>query len=283
VITWTLDGGYEAAYDSLTIIPSSQIAVNQTWCAFVRPHDGQTYGQIVAANCVTVAENGENIVPQVLTNTFYFEPWPPRSTQNLELYYDYFDQDNQPESKTEIHWYKNGDLQPQFNDLTTLPSWAISPGDHLSVTVHLHDGDVYGPSFSILAAVNSPPECSGVVVKPKDPLEGQALRVDLDKCVDRDNDPIEPAQISWYSGDQLRYYHESEPFLPHGLTSTDERWQATALPYDGFEYGRVVTSDIAIIQPRPDVTRTHHLYFPAALCSYPLPVWDSFHEDNDFE
>jgi len=71
-------------------------------------------------------------------------PMAPTTVDNLVGSYTYFDADGDPESGTEIRWYKNGALQTAYNDQLTIPSAATSLGQNWYFTVKPKDGLEFG-------------------------------------------------------------------------------------------------------------------------------------------
>jgi len=72
------------------------------------------------------------------------QPTNPNIEDDLIGSYSYSDPDGDPESGTEIRWYRNGALQGSFNDVLTVPSSATGVGDSWYFTVKPSDGVDYG-------------------------------------------------------------------------------------------------------------------------------------------
>jgi hypothetical protein len=73
-------------------------------------------------------------------------PGLPLENDSLCGSYLYYDVDGDPEKLSKIRWYKNGVLQPQFNNLRTIPAAAIQGGDQWYFVVKPRDGFEYGQS-----------------------------------------------------------------------------------------------------------------------------------------
>jgi len=87
-------------------------------------------------------------------------PSLPYTTNNLVGIYTYDDADGDSESGTEIRWYKNDVLQPEYNDLLAVSSSSTTPGEVWYFTVRPRDGKDFGtlqtsPSVTIRAFIFS--------------------------------------------------------------------------------------------------------------------------------
>lgn len=68
----------------------------------------------------------------------------PPVYDSLTASYTYFDEDGDPESGSEIRWYKDGILQSDFNDILTVPSDDTANGEEWYFTVRPSDGEDFG-------------------------------------------------------------------------------------------------------------------------------------------
>jgi hypothetical protein len=77
---------------------------------------------------------------------------------NLTAHYTYYDFDGDPEGDSEIRWYKNGGLQPTYNDQLTVPGSATAIGEEWHFTVKPNDGTQFGElEASSSVEVRQPP------------------------------------------------------------------------------------------------------------------------------
>jgi hypothetical protein len=94
--------------------------------------------------------------PPVASNLAITPPFP-YTTDDLVGSYTYFDAEGTPESGTEIRWYKDGVLQPVYNDALTVSSSSTTTGEVWHFTVRPSDGEDFGdlktsPSVTIAGA-----------------------------------------------------------------------------------------------------------------------------------
>lgn len=106
----------------------------------------ETFNVIVRANIRPIASN------------LVISPSSPSTTDDLVGSYAYYDADGDPQSGSEIRWYRNGILQSAYNDTLTIPSTATSESEEWCFTARPKDGKVFGdlktsPSVTIERAI----------------------------------------------------------------------------------------------------------------------------------
>ncbi len=116
-------------------------------------------------------------------------PSQPKTTDNLQSTYNYFDADGHAESGTEIKWYKNGVLQSAYDNLKTLPSSATNKGEKWYFTIRPKDGISFGSlqTSPTVTIQNSAPVLQSI--GNKNINEGQLLQFTV-SASDSDNDVL---------------------------------------------------------------------------------------------
>jgi hypothetical protein len=109
------------------------------WYFTVRPFDGADYGSLQTSATVTIQNN-----PPAASN-LSLTPALPVTADNLVAAYVFLDADNDVESGSEVHWYKNGSLVPEMEGLLVVPASSIAAGDEWVVKVRPSDGEDFGP------------------------------------------------------------------------------------------------------------------------------------------
>jgi len=79
-----------------------------------------------------------------VANNLAITPLSPETTDDLVGSYIYSDADGDPESGTEIRWYKNSVLQPLYNDTLIVSASSTEPGHVWYFTVRPKDGKDFG-------------------------------------------------------------------------------------------------------------------------------------------
>jgi len=190
-------------------------------------------------------------IPPIASN-LAITPTSPRTTDNLHASYTYFDPDGDPESGTQIRWYKNGALQSAYNDQTTIPSSATTKDDEWHFTSRPKDGTFFGnlQTSPPVTISNSPPTIDSHY-PPTNPTiqEGENQEFNITKS-DLDGDPL---TVTWWlnqskeeTSDSYTYtanYESAGTYnitvvVSDGLSETSHQWMLTVTN---------VERDIAII------------------------------------
>jgi len=177
--------------NSSTIV-AEELKTGEKWYCKITPNDSHQDGTTKTSNTVTIGQN-DNPIAKNLKIT----PTTPKTTDDLTATYTYFDPDGDPESGTQIYWYRNGQLVPELNNSLIVPSSYTTKGETWYFTVKPSDGTEYGetqtsPSVTI---TNSPPKIDSYFPE-TDPTinEGESQMFNITYS-DNDNDPI---TIQWY-------------------------------------------------------------------------------------
>jgi len=120
-------------------IVRGEIEVGDIWKCQVTPNDFYQDGAAKFSNAITIVENNP---PSAYNLTI--TPSTPYTNDSLEANYTYFDPDGDPESGTEIRWYRNGILQPELDDTLIVTYNLTTKGDIWYFTVRPNDGKAYG-------------------------------------------------------------------------------------------------------------------------------------------
>jgi len=146
----------DGASNNSTIV-SQEVKRGDEWKCEVIPNDSHYDGTTRMSNILTVTNrppHAENVAmgPRARDTAL--------TTDTLVGSYDYVDWDGDPESGTEVRWYKNGALQTELNDTLEVSSSFTAVGDVWYFTVRPSDGIDFGnlqTSSSVTILQNSPP------------------------------------------------------------------------------------------------------------------------------
>ena len=160
-------------------------------------------------------------------------PPSPVTTDDLVGSYTYYDADGNPESGSEIRWYKDGVLQPAYNNTLTIPLSETAKGEAWYFTVRPKDGTAFGalqtsPSVTIQ---NSPPTTAPVVdVTPDFPVTTDDLVCTITTpSTDPDGDPITYI-YEWYKNGELQPDLTTDT-VPASYTTEGDVWKCVVTPY----------------------------------------------------
>ena len=138
-IRWYKNGVHQRQFDNQVLVQSSFLTYNDVWTADVLPHDGYEFGPRFTFGSVSVLTT-----PPVGDNLSLL-PSLPNENDILKAEYTIVTQTEEDESQ--IRWFVNGILLPQFNDqmYVRLP---VNVGDQVYYQLTPFDGVVYGSPLS---------------------------------------------------------------------------------------------------------------------------------------
>ncbi|MFW9995303.1 MAG: hypothetical protein ACFFD4_24920 [Candidatus Odinarchaeota archaeon] len=155
-IFWYVNGSYRpdlsgSSLENLVIDSFILERGAEVYCVYrIYDQDGQvsenkTSLTVIIINSVpeiqgTIAYLFENIdiSPSVQTRDFLVED------EELHIDYTFYDNDLTDTDNSTIYWFKNGELQGQLTNMTTIPASATSPGDTWFVMIIPYDGFEFG-------------------------------------------------------------------------------------------------------------------------------------------
>ncbi len=139
VIFWQRNGEWATDYRYQTTIPSSATEKGEIWQCVLGVHDGKDPSNPrIWVDPVTIGNTPPEATVVSLT------PLEPAVDEDIVAQYSYSDADVDPESGTEIRWYRDDVLDPAFDDQLVIPGTATVGGETWYFTVLPMDGENYG-------------------------------------------------------------------------------------------------------------------------------------------
>lgn len=231
---WFADGDVVQVGTSDTLEPG-RVAKHQLVSVEVTPNDGLMDGAPFDSADITV----QNSPPSGNT---YIEPMGAiYESSTLTCYgYAYYDADGDPEAWT-WRWTVNG---VEVSSSQTLDGSAFSRGDRVGCTATPYDGEASGESISEtpVEVLNTAPTLASVTLSTAAPTEADTLSV-TPVAADDDGDSVS-YQYAWYVND---VYVSSGITLPSTRFGKGDSVYAVVTPFDGFDYGAPLTSDVATV------------------------------------
>ncbi len=168
----------------------------------------------------------------------------PRSNETLSANWTFYDIDGNNESSNWIiHWYKNGILQPMFENAKVIPSTATLKGQSWNYTLQVSDGIDYSQQYksSITTIQNTPAEVTDINITPfptsSDELRAEWISIDIDG--DFPDDFIDVTIIRWYrwTGTWTQIPElENATYVTPGNLTRGEIYRFEVQLFDGEEY-----------------------------------------------
>ena len=281
-IRWKLDGNNVGDLDDQTSVSQTWLAKGQQWTCTITVKDGTDQGEPVTIGPVTL----NNTLP--IARNLELTPENPIDTDELELDYDYFDLDGEPQQGTEIRWYLDGARIPELDDQESVSPLMIRSGDQWEASVKPHDGDDFGEivytGVVVIGSSNNPPVATVYVSPVGNARTDDALQVNVG-WTDPDGDSVQSTEIRWFrDGVQVSAYNDLTAVLSES-TSKGETWTAKARVSDGLLWSDWVESeDLIILNTPPRVTSIEMLPSGKLTTSVNLSViWEQSDADGDSE
>ena len=281
-IRWKLNGNNVGDLDDQTSVSQTWLAKGQQWICTITVKDGTDQGEPVTIGPVTI----NNTLP--IARNLELTPENPIDTDELELDYDYFDLDGEPQQGTEIRWYLDGARIPELDDQESVSPLMIRSGDQWEASVKPHDGDDFGEivytGVVVIGSSNNPPVATVYVSPVGNARTDDALQVNVG-WTDPDGDSVQSTEIRWFrDGVQVSAYNDLTAVLSES-TSKGETWTAKARVSDGLLWSDWVESeDLIILNTPPRVTSIEMLPSGKLTTSVNLSViWEQSDADGDSE
>ncbi len=229
---------------SSSTIVSQETKTGETWKCEVTPNDGQQDGTAKASNIVIIGQNNKPIAKNLIVI-----PALPKTNDDLTATYTYFDPDGNPESGTQIRWYKNNMLQSNLNDTLVVSNTLTTKGETWYFTVKPQDGTDFGelqtsPSVTIQ---NTQPMAANLAISPTLPYTQNTLTATY-TFYDADEDPETETEVTWYKNGIPQTEYNNTMEVPETATAKNEVWHFTVKPNDGTDFGTMQTSPTVTIQ-----------------------------------
>jgi hypothetical protein len=234
-IRWYRNGVLQTALNDQRTVPSP-LTLNDQWHYTLRPRDGADLGALVTSTTVVVGSSAPTATNVQIT------PSPPRTADALTASYTYSDPDNQPETGSQIRWFKNGVEQTAYANSRTVPSTATAKGNVWYFTVQPCDNTpVCGltqtsPTVTVL---NTAPTAASPAITPASPTVTTALTADY-TYADADGDAESGTEIRWFRNGVEQTALANLRTVPAGTATKGQTWYFTVRPRDGADFGTAV-------------------------------------------
>ena len=199
------------------------------WAVLAENAAGYTWGPIWSFTTL-------NTPPEAQAPTL--TPDPPRTSDDLNASYTYYDADSHPQMGYGIRWYRDGVYQAAYNDLSTVPSSATSVGQDWYFRVRVSDGTDWSPwtaSNHVVIQPNTPPEAQSPTLTPDPPTTNQDLNASY-TYYDADSDPEVTYRTRWYRNGVYQAAYDNLMTLPSGATSVGQDWYFRVRVSDGTDW-----------------------------------------------
>ena len=188
---------------------------------------------------ISEAGGAPNNAPDV--SNVLLGPIGATTPSTLSLSYTYTDQENDPESGTQIQWFKDDVEQTSLQGLTVSPS-ATSKGQEWKATVTPSDGSDSGTPLTsnILTIANSIPSLTAPEIQPTSPTADDNLSFSS-TTADEDADAVH-FDTRWFLDGVLVSELNDMETLPSYVTRDGDSWQVEVRANDSEDVSQWLSS-----------------------------------------
>ncbi|MHA2276562.1 MAG: hypothetical protein ACXAC2_12375, partial [Candidatus Kariarchaeaceae archaeon] len=293
---WYVNNVENSTYYNQTTIPASETTKGEQWQFTLQIADPENRSDLFYSVILEI----QNTPPEV-SNVAISPGYTTLYTNNtLDLYWDYFDADFDPEiiSQIKITWYKNGLEQPGLANLTNIPVNLVNKGDNWMVEVQVFDGA--GFSNPMIVGPRTIQNTQGIInnIFLNNNVATMNVTTDINlnwAFIDADGDGANAYNITWFRSTNAGVTWSHQPMWNNLSTITalnltkGEAWFALISIFDGETWSRTYSSQvIAIINAIPQVdtllfvnTSYEHFLVEDELIQVSYVFFDADSSDND--
>ncbi|MHA1978469.1 MAG: hypothetical protein ACW98I_16315, partial [Candidatus Hodarchaeales archaeon] len=280
-IEWYKIGtGHLSAFDNQTSLSSANIIKGEEYYVRIRVYDGISYSIWYITPSVIIG----NSLPEAVNLSL---PVNPTNVSDLVATWDMQDDDvgdTENKSVAIIYWYKNGVLQPLWNNSIAIGAGNTSKGQVWWFKIQVYDGENYSVLTELLPHVeilNSIPLTGNVTVTPTTPRTEDDLVVGTWDFTDDDNDSEGAPIIHWYLDGILQINYNNKDRIKKRDTSKGEYWHFGIQVYDGSAHSIEVNSTkVLILNSAPEVDNLDITLSPTSYDDL-LASWTYTDDDMD--
>ncbi|MHA1954078.1 MAG: hypothetical protein ACW96U_09070, partial [Candidatus Heimdallarchaeaceae archaeon] len=281
-IIWYNNGVLQGSLNGSFTVDSSNTITGEEWHFKIRPNDGTDYG--MWNNCPFNITIG-NTAPTA--SVLQLSPTSPKSEDDLNATYAYFDSDGDPQSGSFIRWFLNGIEQPLYENQSFIPSIVTLKGQNWYFSVEPFDGIEFGLiKTSVTVTIgNTAPTATDVQFSPSIPTAKNDLVVTY-TFDDMDLDSQTGTEIRWYKNNILQSTYNDLITVDSSSLSKNDLWNVSLRVSDGIDFSSWINASIIISNSKPEVVDlTAQIYLPPSGLLYTtstlLTVWEEDDVDGD--
>jgi parallel beta-helix repeat protein len=235
------EGDVSFAYTGLRVHTLSSVYTtkNEIWTCEITPHDNFTYGTTVRAEVSVRIHNSKPTVSDL-----YITPEKPTKKSDLEANYDYSDLDIDPESGTELQWYRDSIELEELRNSKSVSSKYISKGQVWYFTVQPSDGEEFGEvqKSDEITIQNSPPKAKNVKILPNIPTGNDDLIASY-LYSDEDGDNESTPELMWFENGVHQPEYDNLLVVKSTAVKKSKNWHFEIRVFDGTDYSDWVSSN----------------------------------------
>lgn len=174
-IRWYRNGILQTNYDDFTELPADATNRNEEWYYTVKASDGVAFSETVTSSKIKI-KNGKPIVTDLV-----MIPATPKTNDDLMIEYNYTDTEDDPESGTDITWFKNNINQQEYHNVSVVPASATSKGEKWHCIVQPKDGIDFGLAVKspVVSIDNTKPVVLDIITNTNQVARGKVATITI--------------------------------------------------------------------------------------------------------
>jgi len=286
IVKFTDDNGlisWLQLHDKTVLLEGNFTSNPYTISAFQGNHHGENITDIEGPTTIRISL--DNQAPTVIE--IGLAPHSPSTLYDLQLSFNYFDPEGDPEYPYTIKWFVDGVEKPNLANKTLINSSKTIKNQNWFARVWVFDGARYSePVDSNLVTIkNSLPVVTSVRIEETSPRSSDDLHVNY-SFSDNDNDSEINSLHRWYvdRGEGWEYSGQDTLALSSINTKKGEIWRCEVTPGDGEGFGEAVSTETVTILNTPPSVSNLKIYPEKPKSNETLTVdYDYFDLDSDEE
>ncbi|MDP6224778.1 MAG: hypothetical protein QGF34_06950, partial [Candidatus Poseidoniaceae archaeon] len=227
---------------SSSMLDASVTSKHDIWSVEIRVNDGTDWSAWTTSSTIQIL----NTRPQL--DSVSISATEASTDQDITVNASMSDADGDMLTAI-IVWYLEGTVQPEYNNLATLPFSATTKGDTWTAVLQADDGEeVSSQSETVsVSIINTGPQLSVVLdegVTSQDDLSLEAIMTDLD------GDLTQISSITWFRNGFREGSLDDSTIVPSSYLGPGQEWSVEVVASDG-ESSVVSTSSIVVENAPP--------------------------------
>lgn len=250
---WLLEGVVISELDNSQSVPSYATRSGENWSMDTRANDGEANSSWQTSQTVQIGGTVENTAPSV--SSVVIAPENPLTGDDLSFSYTYADAENDVETRHEVEWYRNGQLDDVFKG-SGIPASSTEKGQIWNAKVRVNDGAAWSAwtSSNQIIIGNTAPITTTLEVSSSSLTTLETTEITFEHF-DIDGDMMSNSEVIWLKDGVRISSLDGSTTLPAESTEKGQVWTVLVRAGDGSLLSEnTLSHDVTIINSAPSLT-----------------------------
>jgi len=246
---WRLDGTPQASLHNTSTLPALATRPGDVWDVQVRVADGEDVSAWFTSAPVMIGSTNE--APTV-ANITVSPSQNPTTADAIALSWTESDPEGDAIVETELVWTKNGEVQPELDNLNPLPAEHTTKGDLWQASVRISDGLAWSESQTgpVITVTNAPPVVVEATLESASFSALHDLHLNL-TTEDADGDERSVETVTWYMDGEAQSAGSDALLMEASRLQRGQSWHAVVTVTDGTDGSSEFTTAAVLIENAP--------------------------------